>query len=96
MKKLLRSVRKFFIKIIPKNLLETIIEVECAIASQWAFSAHWRLMRIQWGLSPQPEFFDHQIALFFNWRATRNSLWLERGVFSSLALRGGNAGISLR
>jgi hypothetical protein len=95
MKKLLRSMMKFFVKIMAKNLLETIIEVECAITSRWAFSAHRRLMRIQWGLSPQPEVFDHQIDLFFNWRTTRNSLWLERGVFGSLALRGGNAGIGL-
>jgi SAM-dependent methyltransferase len=46
-------------------------------------------MAIQWSLPPQPEFFDHQIDLFYWWLASRNSLWLERGVFGSLALQGG-------
>jgi len=44
-------------------------------------------MAIQWSLPPQPEFFDHNIDLFYLWLAKRNSLWLERGVFGSLALR---------
>jgi SAM-dependent methyltransferase len=46
-------------------------------------------MAIQWSLPPAPEFFDHQIDLFYQWLSRRNSLWVERGVFGSLALRGG-------
>lgn len=46
-------------------------------------------MAIQWSLPPGPEFFDHQIDLFYQWLARRNSIWLERGVFGSLVLRGG-------
>lgn len=34
-------------------------------------------------------FFDHQIDLYYQWEKKRNSLWVERGVFSSLALKGG-------
>lgn len=59
------------------------------MARRWVSSAHRRLMAIQWSLSPQPEFFDHHIDLFYQWLATRNSLWLERGVFGNLVLNGG-------
>lgn len=81
--------KKFVDTIIPKFLRETIAEVECTMARRWVSSAHRRLMAIQWSLPPQPEFFDHQIDLFYQWSTLRNSLWLERGVFGSLALRGG-------
>ncbi len=47
-----------------------------------------RLMAVQWGKPPSPEHFDHHIDLFYQWMATRNPLWVERGVFGSLALRG--------
>jgi SAM-dependent methyltransferase len=74
--------------VIPKSLREATAEVECRMAKRWVASAHRRLMAIQWSLPPQPEFFDHQIDLFYQWFALRNSLWVERGVFGSLALRG--------
>lgn len=88
MKRTLRPIKKFVVKRIPKYLRETLAELECTMARRWVSSAHRRLMTIQWSLPPQPEFFDHQIDLFYHWLATRNSLWLERGVFGSLALRG--------
>jgi SAM-dependent methyltransferase len=47
-------------------------------------------MQVQWGLLPQPEHFDHHIDLFYQWVATRSALWVERGVFGSLALQGGS------
>lgn len=69
--------------------MESIIDIECALAKHWVSSAHRQLMSVQWGLPPQPEFFDHHIDLFYQWLKSRNSLWLERGVFGSLALKGG-------
>lgn len=89
MRRILRPIKKFVVKIAPKYLLETLAEIECTMARCWVSSAHRRLMAIQWSLPPGPEFFDHQIDLFYQWLARRNSLWLERGVFGSLALRGG-------
>jgi hypothetical protein len=71
-----------------KPMLETFLQIECRIASSWVASAHKRLMAVQWDFPPQPEHFDHHIDLFYHWLETRNSLWLERGVFGSLALRG--------
>ena len=45
-------------------------------------------MFAQWALDPQPEFFDHHIDLNYQWTNTRNPLWVERGVFGALALKG--------
>jgi len=72
-----------------KPVLESIIEVECAVARYSVSSAHRQLMSVQWGLPSQPEHFDHHIDLFYQWLKSRNSLWLERGVFGSLSLKGG-------
>jgi|YNPMSStandDraft_2_1061718.scaffolds.fasta_scaffold27438_2 SAM-dependent methyltransferase len=88
MKTLLRKVlaRTAFVK----PVLEQVLQIECWLASRWVSSAHRRLMAVQWGFPPQPEHFDHHIDLFYQWLASRNSLWLERGVFGSLALQGGD------
>ncbi|MCX6952801.1 MAG: methyltransferase domain-containing protein [Verrucomicrobia bacterium] len=73
-----------------KPLLESIARLETAVARRWVASAHRRLMLVQWSLPPQPEHFDHHIDLFHQWLATRSSFWVERGVFGSLALKGGD------
>jgi len=73
-----------------KPIFEALAQVECRIAASWASSAHKRLLAVQWGIPPHPEHFDHNIDLFYQWLSTRNSLWLERGVFGSLALKGGS------
>jgi len=88
MKTVLRAVlgRTAFVK----PILEQVLQIESWIASRWVSSAHRRLMAVQWGFPPQPEHFDHHIDLFYQWLASRNSLWLERGVYGSLALHGGD------
>jgi len=73
-----------------KPILEALAQFECRIAASWASGAHKRLMAVQWGIPAHPEHFDHNIDLFYAWLSTRNSLWLERGVFGSLALKGGS------
>lgn len=73
-----------------KPIIEQVLQIESWIASRWVSSSHRRLMAVQWGFPPQPEHFDHHIDLFHQWLASRNSLWLERGVFGSLALQGGD------
>ena len=88
MSKTHRALKRVMVKIISKSHRETLAEVESAIARRWVSGAHRRLMAVQWDITPQPEFFDHQIDLFYQWLTTRNSLWLERGVFGSLALQG--------
>lgn len=73
-----------------KPMLEIVMQFECWVATRWVSGAHKRLMAVQWGITPYPEHFDHHIDLFYQWLSTRNSLWLERGVFGSLSLRGGS------
>lgn len=74
-----------------KRLLEQLSRLECYVSSRWTRSAHKRLMAIQWIIPPTPEHFDHTIDQFYQWDATRNPLWVERGTFGNLALkRGGN------
>jgi SAM-dependent methyltransferase len=79
--------RKFIKKIAAplKPWLEWLVQKEANVAKYWAAQAHKRLFRIQWTLPPQTEFFDHHIDLFQQWLTTRNSLWVERGVFGSIA-----------
>jgi SAM-dependent methyltransferase len=72
-----------------KPILEKLSQLECSISSWWVSNAHRRLFLIQWFIPPTPEHFDHRIDLYYQWLSTRNPLWVERGVFNSLALRGG-------
>lgn len=88
---MMKSILKAFIRrILNKKAVEWLVQLECAAAARWVQSAHRRLMAVQWGLPPQPEHFDHQIDLYYLWLETRNSLFIERGAFGSLALRGGD------
>lgn len=73
-----------------KSSLEKLMLIESAIARRWVAAAHRRLMFVQWALPPKPLYFDHRIDLFYKWISTRDSMWVERGVFSSLAIRGGS------
>jgi SAM-dependent methyltransferase len=87
-KEILKKIARYLIPV--KSLLERLAEIECWLASQWASSSHMRLMAIQWGIPPQPEYFDHNINLFYHWAMSRSPLWLERGAFGSLTLKGGD------
>jgi SAM-dependent methyltransferase len=73
-----------------KPIFEFMARIETRLARAWVSSAHWRLMAIQWAIVPQPEHFDHHIDLYYQWLATGNSFWVERGVFGGLALKGGD------
>jgi ubiquinone/menaquinone biosynthesis C-methylase UbiE len=48
---------------------------------------HFAQFALQWGFSPRPEWFDHYIDQYWQWSATNNGLWVERGVFSHLVLK---------
>ena len=72
-----------------KRIAEAVFGLEAALAARWSSAAHRRLMLAQWRLVPTPAHFDHHIDLHHQWQRQRNPLWLERGVFSLLALKGG-------
>lgn len=73
-----------------KSALEWLCEAECTLARRWVSSAHRRLFYAQWTVRPMPEHFDHHIDLYAHWLESRSPLWLERGVYGSLALQGGD------
>ncbi|MCX6982859.1 MAG: class I SAM-dependent methyltransferase [Verrucomicrobiota bacterium] len=71
-----------------KGIWESFLQRLARMSARWASRTHKWLMDCQWGIPPQPEHFDHQIDLFYQWLSTRNSLWTERGCFGALALKG--------
>ena len=71
-----------------KRLAEGLFGAEARIAAAWASAAHRRLFKAQWALKPEPEWFDHSIDLYAQWLTDRNPMWVERGVFGGLALKG--------
>lgn len=84
MKKLLKNILMPF-----QALLENIFQFEALVAKKWASSSHKRLFITQWGLG-EPEWFDHSIDLYYQWPKNGVGFWVERGVYSSIALKGGN------
>src|SRR5688500_2807946 len=81
---------KQWVKQTLKPILEAVAQTEAWFARKWVVASHRRLRWIQWQLPPTPEHFDHHIDLYAGWSESRNPLWLERGVFGSLALQGGD------
>jgi len=78
------------VKLNNKKQLEAYLEDRCFNAIQEVEDCHKKLMDVQWTTPPTPEYYDQQIALYYNWKHDRNSHWLERGAYASLALHGGN------
>lgn len=64
-------------------------EIETSFLKILIANAHKRLFYFTWGVTKNPEFFDHHIDLYYQWLKNRTSWWLERGVFGSLAIRRG-------
>src|SRR4051794_37229931 len=48
-------------------------------------SSHRQQRVLEWGIPPQPEWFDHYIDLYSQWHSSRHPFWLERGCFGLLA-----------
>jgi SAM-dependent methyltransferase len=60
-----------------------------SISRRISYFAHWFQFMVEWG-SDNPEYFNHHLDLNYLWRKTGNSLPMERGVHSSIALEGGD------
>jgi SAM-dependent methyltransferase len=63
-------------------------------ARKISYAAHWLQFNVEWG-ADNPEYFDHHMDVHYQWRKTGNSLPMERGVHSSLALVGGGNTLDL-
>lgn len=81
--------KKLIRPLLPKlrRSFEFIFLIEAKITRAWAKSAHKRLLISQWYMGKNPEWFDHNIDHYYAWVETGNSLWLERGAFSSMCLK---------
>ena len=75
---------------IAKRVLVWGFAAECWLAGNWASGAHRRLKLAQWSIPPLPRNVDHRIDLYSDWLRTRNPVWVERGVFNRLCLKGGD------
>lgn len=78
-----------------KPALEALFSLEARLAEWWAAGANHRLFLAQWGILPVPEFFEHKIGLYWLWKAKRSPHWVERGVFSLLAMKPGCKALEL-
>src|SRR5258708_19032717 len=72
-----------------KPFLQTLFSIEARASEWWAAGAHHRLFLAQWGIFPLPEFFEHKVGLYWRWKATGQCYFVERGVFSLLAMEPG-------
>jgi len=55
------------------------------------FYFHRVQMVLETKMKPVYEWFNHDLDLYYSWKETCNPLWVERGVFNSLAIKqGGN------
>lgn len=66
-----------------------ICALECHLARIWVSAAHKRMFDVQWGIQPSPEWFNHYFDLYYQWPHSNSYFWLERGVFSGLAIQKG-------
>jgi hypothetical protein len=72
-----------------RPLFKLLSAAETAIAERWMTAAYRRLHFLEWRQPPMPEFFKHKIDLYWQWQAKQNSFWVERGVYSRLAIKPG-------
>ena len=78
-----------------KPFLEALFSIEASVAEWWVSAAHHHLFLAQWGILPVPEFFNHKIGLYWLWKAKRSPDWVERGIFSLLAMKQGCKALEL-
>jgi len=84
--RLLKSALSFAKKVTPVLPISKIL---ASAARRISYFAHWFQFMVEWG-SDNPEYFNHHLDTHYLWRKTGNSLPMERGVHSSIALQGGS------
>jgi SAM-dependent methyltransferase len=78
-----------------KPVFEGLFALESRVAEAWAAAANRRLFLAQWALPPAPEFFHHKIDLYWQWHRSQSAFWVERGVYSMLAIKPGASVLEL-
>jgi len=74
-------------KVIGKNLVTSWLKKISLTSRRLTFYIHELQMKFEWGVPPQPEWFDHYCDQFYQFRKLQNPLWLERGIFGLLAIK---------
>jgi SAM-dependent methyltransferase len=67
----------------------------CQSTRRLAADVHQAKFAYDWNLPPTPEWHDHFLDQFYQFRKDRVSFWLERGVYGVLALRRGGTVLEL-
>jgi SAM-dependent methyltransferase len=70
-----------------KQLLVSALEVLNWLLRKIVGWTHFAQYAVQWRIKPLPEWFDHFLDQYWQWGATNNGLFVERGVFSRLVLK---------
>lgn len=62
----------------------SVVQDVCLMSRDFAQAAHKLKMAIDWGVPPNPEWFDHYCDVYFQLREQRTTFWMERGVYGRL------------
>lgn len=76
-------------KLLGKPRALALLSGTAAASRRWASSAHRVKFLVEWGLGTPPEYFDHNIDLYHQWRQSRDPFWAERGIFNILGMKPG-------
>jgi SAM-dependent methyltransferase len=70
-----------------RHLVILFLEFLNHLVRKFSAFTHYIQFLVQWGPKPRPEWHDHFLDQHWQWAATNNSLWVERGVFSRLVMK---------
>jgi SAM-dependent methyltransferase len=70
-----------------RRLAISAVELLNALMRRATAATHFLQYALEWGFNPKPEWFDHFLDQHWQWAATNNALWVERGVFSRMVLK---------
>jgi SAM-dependent methyltransferase len=80
------TILKLGIKILGHEYSLKFAKMLSHLSRKIAYKVHRFQFTIEWGKSPNPEWFDHYLDQYYLFRQTQNPLWVERGVFNLLAI----------
>lgn len=66
-----------------------------ALVRRVSSATHYTQHLLEWRFLPRPGWYDHQLDVNWKWPSSGNSLFLERGVFGSLAIEPGASVLEL-
>lgn len=70
-----------------RRLLVSLLKGVNAVVRKISAFTHFAQFAVQWGFKPRPEWFDHYLDQHWQFSATNNGLWVERGVFSRMVIK---------